>query len=72
MMWRKAKTRLIGLACAGITLITTATCDPRTGTLNIFRDDDDEYLYFYDGFVYQEVIYYDDDDYDDCFFFACF
>ena len=56
---------LVALACAGIPLVTTATCDPRTGGLDFFRDDDGyDDGYYYDGGYYVDY-------YDDCFFFDC-
>ena len=66
----KARAIVIGLAFAGIPLVTTATCDPRTGTFNLFRDDDD--YYYDDGFFYDEIVYFDDYYFDDCSFFDCF
>ena len=79
MTLTRAKMRLAALACAGVSLITTATCDPYTGTFDFFRDDDRDYFlddglfYLDDGYYYEEVIYYDDYGYyDDCFWFDCF
>ena len=54
------------MAVGGIPLVTSATCDPRTGVLDLFRADNRGY---YDGF-YTDV-YYVDPYYDDCFFFDC-
>ena len=75
--WKKAKTWMIGIACAGIPLVTIGSCDPATGWFDFYRDDD---LDYYDGYYYGDAYYYDDyyyddyyyDDYyyDDCFF--CF
>jgi hypothetical protein len=53
---------LVALACGGIPLVTSATCDPRTGGLDFFRDDD--------GYYYEDVYYVDY--YDDCYFFDCY
>lgn len=62
---------LIGLLCGGSALVTTASCDPRTGAFEFFRDDDNEF--FYDDGYYQDDFFFDDfyyeDDYgyyDDC------
>ena len=72
----KAKTLLICLAMAGIPLITIGTCDPRTGILDIYRDDDRGrgiFDVFIDGWYYYDDYYYDYDDdyyYDHCF--LCF
>ena len=62
MTRRTIKMWLVGLACAGYTLVTSATCDPRTGGLDFFRDDGNGY-YYDDGYYV--------DYYDDCFFFDC-
>jgi len=51
--------RLVTLALGGIPLITTATCDPYTGTLDFYRDDD-SYHGWFDGFYYEEYVVYDD------------
>ncbi len=56
MTRRTIKLWLVGLACAGYTLVTSATCDPLTGTANFFRDDSSGY--YYDAPYY--VDYYDD------------
>ncbi len=61
---------LMAMACTSIPLSTIATCNPRTGSLDVFRYDDD--YYYDDGFYIDEVIYYDDYYYDDCFFFDCY
>ena len=77
--WRKTKAWLIGLACAGIPLVTIGSCDPVTGFFDFYRDDDyDGYyyedVYYYDDYLYDDYYYtdyyYDDYYYDDCFF--CF
>ena len=76
--WRKTKAWLIGLACAGIPLVTIGSCDPVTGLFDFYRDDDyDGYYYddvYYDDYLYDDYYYtdyyYDDYYYDDCFF--CF
>ena len=64
-MKRKTKRlgRLIALALGGIPLITTATCDPYTGTFDLYRDDDFHHHSFFDGYYYEEYVVYDD-----CFF----
>ena len=61
MTWAKAKRLVVSLACAGIPLITTASCDPYRGTLDIYRNDD------YEDYGYLDVIV-DDWFYDDCYF----
>lgn len=77
MALKKMKALLIALAIGGMPLVTTATCDPRTGALDFFRDDDDYGLYdvvYYDDWYYDDYYYdpyyYDDYYYDDCLF--CF
>ena len=61
----------LALATASTTLITAATCDPSTGFLDFYRDDDSG-DYYYDDFYYDDGFYYDDPFYfDDCFF-GCF
>ena len=64
MTRRTIKMWLVGLACAGIPLVTSATCNPQTGFLNFFRDDDG-------GYYYDDGYYYDYGYYDDCYF-ECF
>lgn len=61
----RAKMWLAALACGGGPLITTATCDPYSGVINVFRDDDHGH---FDGFFYEEIIFYDDFGYLDCLF----
>ena len=63
MIRRTIKMWLVGLACAGIPLVTSATCNPVTGGWSFFRNDDDPY--YYDDY------YYDYGYYDDCYF-DCF
>ncbi len=62
----RAKLALVALACGGVPLITTATCDPYSGVLDFYRDDD---AFYYDGY-YTDVYYYDN--YDGCDFLFCF
>lgn len=62
----RTKMLLVALACGGAPLLTTATCDPYTGFLDIYRNDD---TYFYDGY-YADAYYVDY--YDGCDFFYCF
>jgi len=64
MARKRVKALLVALACGGVPLVTSATCDPATGVLDVFRDDDN-YGYYYDDYY---VDYY----YDDCFFFDCY
>ena len=67
MTRRTIKMWLVGLACAGIPLVTSATCNPQTGGFNFFRNDDS---YYDDGYYYDDAYYVDY--YDDCYFFDCF
>ena len=66
MAWNAGKVkRLIAVvALAGIPLVTTASCDPYTGRLEIYRDDDHHHRDwgFFDIFVSDD--YY----YDDCYY----
>lgn len=63
-MRRKLRSFLLALAIGATPLVTTATCDPYTGALDFFRDDD------YDSYYYEDV-YVVDGYYDDCYWF-CF
>lgn len=54
----RAKALFVAVACGGIPLVTSATCDPYYGTLDFFRDDDSDY-YYDDGFYYEDPYYYD-------------
>jgi len=64
MARNKVRQWLVLSALGGISLITSATCDPVTGVFDFYRDDDADFLF--DG-------YYDDYYvYEDCFFFDCF
>ncbi|MGB2984888.1 MAG: hypothetical protein WBE26_03315 [Phycisphaerae bacterium] len=65
MIWSKAKRVLAALAFAGIPLITTGSCNPYSGTLDFYRDDDYDDLGFFDVFI-EDDYYYDDWYYDDC------
>jgi hypothetical protein len=64
MNLKNAKRFLVGLACAAIPLVTTASCDPAFGAFSFFRDDDDRGG-FLDVFVDD---YYDPCYYDDCYY----
>lgn len=70
-MRHKLIRRLLGMALAATPLVTTATCDPVTGTFEFFRDDDAPSIGwghdFHDGYYYGDVVFYDD-----CYFFVCF
>jgi hypothetical protein len=55
------------LAMGGISLITTATCDPVTGAFDFYRDDDFDDC-CYDDYYYDDYYYY----YDDCYYFDCY
>ena len=70
------KATWVGLLCGGVTLVTTATCDPQTGRFDFFRDDDaglvDVFVTdpFYDGGYYgDEIIFIDDYYYDDGYYY---
>ena len=71
---RKLKAVLIGLLCGGSALATTASCDPRTGAFEFFRDDDNEFFvddgYYGDGFFFDEYYYEDDYGYYDDYGFV--
>ena len=69
MARRKLKTWLIAVACGGCPLITSATCDPYTGVLDFYRDDD---AHYYDDGYYYDDYYYDGYYEEDCFLFFCF
>lgn len=60
----------VAAAVGGVPLVTVGSCDPVTGTLEIFRDDDFGDVYYgggyFDGYFYNDF-YYDDFYYDDCF-----
>jgi len=64
MTRKKMGSILAVLAIGGIPLVTSATCDPVTGVLDIFRDDD-YYDYYYDDVYFVE-------DYGDCYPFYCY
>ncbi len=70
---KRAKVLLIGLAVAGIPLAMTASCDPVSRTLDVFRYDDDHDhgildIFFDDDDYYHDEYYYDDCYYDDCYY----
>jgi len=68
MTRRNIKMWLLGLACAGIPLTTAASCDPVTGAVKFFRNDDGG-DYYDDGYYYDDYYYYDDGYYyDDCYY----
>ena len=60
---------VLAVAAAGTTFVTTGTCDPYTGFLDFYRDDDAGDSFFEDVF-YDDGYYYDEPYYDDCLF--CF
>ena len=64
---KKAKALLAALALAGIPLITTATCNPRYGTVDIYRNDDYHEHSFWDV-VYDDCYYCDDWYYDEYYY----
>lgn len=54
---------------AAMPFVTTATCNPRTGAFDFFRDDDSGFLED-DGFFFEEdVFFYDDPYFDEGFYF---
>ena len=57
---------LVALACGGGPLVTAATCDPYTGFVDFYRNDDS----YYDGGYYTDAYYVDY--YGDCGFYYCF
>jgi len=58
------------LSCGAIPLVTTVDCDPITGTLGVYRNDNADYYWGYDyGYGYDEV--YIVEDYDCGWFFDC-
>ncbi len=77
---RRLTMLMVAIASAAMPLVTTATCNPATGSMNFFRDDDNEYweddfyyneeVIYYDDPYYYEDVYYDDIYYDFCDF--CF
>ena len=66
MRWAKAKWGFLALALAGVPLITTVSCDPYTGAVNLYRDDDFDDYGFFDVFIEDEYYYDDWWYYDDC------
>lgn len=65
-MKHKAKALFVALTLGGMCLVTTATCDPGYGTIQIFRDDD-AYDHWHGDFLLDEILfdnhhhYYEDD-----------
>ncbi len=59
------KAWLAVIAFGGVPLITTATCDPYSGAISIFRDDD---FGRFDGFFTDEIVVFDDFGFGDCYF----
>lgn len=69
MPGKKWKRRLVLLACGAIPLVTTASCDPLSGTFDFYRDDHTGF--FFDDPGFDEVLVVDE--FDDCFYvFDCF
>ena len=78
----KIRALIIAFAFAGIPLVTTGTCNPRTGTFDFYRNTDDgewyeegvyidDGWYYEDPYIFDDPYYYDDPYYHgDCFF--CF
>ncbi|UCE59426.1 MAG: hypothetical protein JSU63_18530 [Phycisphaerales bacterium] len=58
MTWRRTRVLAIVVAMAGMPFVTSATCDPLSGTFDFYRDDDrcDGLL----GDLFCEDWYYDD------------
>ncbi len=63
---RKTRALLVGIALAGVPLITTASCNSQRGAFDFFRDDDHGGHGFVDVFI-DDGFYYDD-----CFFVDCY
>ena len=66
----KWKALFVAAMCGGVPLVTTGACDPRTGALEFFRDDDASGFFdvFLDDGYYAEDVYYDDYYYDDGYY----
>lgn len=61
----KLRSFLVVASFGGLALVTTVTCDPARGTLDLFRDDDDHVV---DVFFEGEIVIVEE-----CFgFFGCF
>ena len=69
MTRRTIKLWLLGLACAGIPLTTAFSCNPTTGAVDFFRNDDNGY-YYDDGYYYNDGYY--GDYYGDCYYYDCY
>ncbi len=72
----KWKALFVAAMCGGVPLVTSGACDPRSGALEFFRDDDasgfydvffDDGYYVDDGY-YAEDVYYDDYYYEDVYY----
>ena len=64
---KKIRVWCLALATASTTLVTSATCDPSSGFVDFFRDDDSG-DFFVDDFFFDDGFYFDDPFYyDDCF-----
>ncbi len=67
--WTNVKLLVAALTTAGVCLVTTATCDPSTGTFEFFRDDDRDRFGVID-FIFDDPCFFDDCfHHDDLFFF---
>lgn len=72
MKSRRAKVWLVAAACAGMPLVTIGTCDPESGTINIYRndyDDDRHHYYYYDDYDRYHHVHHYDYDLVDCLLF---
>ena len=61
--WRKTKRWAVAIAMAAIPMELMVSCDPYSGSIDIYRYDESDYGFF-DIFIIEE-------DYDDCFLFDC-
>lgn len=71
MSLKNAKRLILAVAFAGIPLITTASCDPYRGTLDIYRNDDYDDGWFdviTDDWFYDDCYWWDDCYYDDYYY----
>jgi hypothetical protein len=63
----RVRVLLLVVAAGGVPLLTVGSCDPFTGSLDIYRDDDYGDRYWPGGFYIDGGYYYEDYYYDDCF-----
>ena len=66
--WGRANAAMFALLAGGIPLITIASCDPRSGTFDFYRNTNSgDYADW--GYSYDDCWYYCDYGYDDYFVF---